>query len=114
MKVKELAEKLGLEPAAGKPGLEREITDGYAGDLLSDVMGKAPEGCIWLTVQGHQNVIAIAVLKEMAAIVLVGGHEPDEDTIEKADQENIPLLLFPGSAFVLAGMIYEAGIGKTG
>ncbi|MDM8538566.1 hypothetical protein QUF70_17560 [Desulfobacterales bacterium HSG17] len=113
MIVKELADKLGLETAAGKQGMERKITDGYAGDLLSDVMGKAPDGCIWLTVQGHQNVVAIAVLKEMAAIVLVGGHEPDEDTIEKADQENIPLLLYPESAFVLAGKIYETGIGKS-
>ncbi|QTA79583.1 DRTGG domain-containing protein [Desulfonema limicola] len=114
MIVRELADKLGLEAVAGKQGMEKKITGGYSGDLLSDVMGKAPEGCIWLTVQGHQNVIAIAVLKEMAAIVLTGDHEPDEDTIEKANQENIPLLLYPESAFVLAGRIYESGIGKTG
>jgi len=114
MIVKELADKLGMKISAGKQGMERKITDGYAGDLLSDVMGNAPDGCIWLTVQGHQNIVAIAVLKEMAAIVLVGGNEPDEDTIEKANQENIPLLLYPESAFVLAGKIYESGIGKKG
>ena len=112
MNVKELSDKLGLEIVAGKQGMERKITDGYAGDLLSDVMGNAPDRCIWLTVQGHQNVVAIAVLKEMAAIVLVGGHKPDKDTIEKANQENIPLLLYPKSAFALAGQIYNVGIGQ--
>lgn len=113
MIVKEIVEKFKLEVAAGKQGLDRQITAGYCGDLLSEVMGKSPEGCMWLTVQGHQNVVAVAVLKDMAAIVLVGGHTPDEDTVEKADQEGIPVLLWPDSAFDLAGRLYEAGIGKT-
>jgi predicted transcriptional regulator len=112
MIVKEIAEKFKLKAAAGKEGLDRQITDGYCGDLLSEVMGKSSEGCIWLTVQGHQNVVAVAVLKDMAAIVLVGGHSPDEDTVEKADQEGIPILLWPDSAFELAGRLYEAGVGK--
>ena len=61
-----------LEAAAGRNGLEREVNAGYCGDLLSDVMANAPVGCIWLTVQGHQNIVAVAVLREMAAVILTG------------------------------------------
>jgi len=111
MLVKELVERFDLTVAGGRSGLEKPALNGYCGDLLSDVMGKAPEGSVWMTVQGHQNIIAVAVLREMAAIVLVGGHQPDADTIAKADAEGIPILLWPGSAFALAGQIHAAGIG---
>ena len=62
MLVKDLVEKFDLSIAAGKNGLDREIMDGYCGDLLSEIMGNAPAGCVWLTVQGHQNIVAVAVL----------------------------------------------------
>jgi predicted transcriptional regulator len=73
-------------------------------------MGKAPIGCVWLTVQGHQNIVAVASLREMAAIIITGGQAADPETIQKADQEDIPILLYPGLAFDLAGQLYEAGV----
>lgn len=112
MRVKDLVEKFDLSIAAGKDGLDREIADGYCGDLLSEVMGNAPSGCAWLTVQGHQNVIAVAVLREMAAIIITGGQKPDAETIQKANQEGIPVLLWPNSSFSLAGRIFNAGVGN--
>ncbi len=108
MIVKELIEQLGLEAVAGQQGLEKAVLGGYCGDLLSDVMGKAPEGCAWLTVQGHQNIVAVAVLRDMAAIIITNGHLPDDETKQKADQEGIPVLLWPNSTFDLAGRIYVA------
>jgi len=110
MTVKDLIDKFGLQTAAGEKGLGRLIKSGYCGDLLSDVMANAPEGCVWLTIQSHQNIIAIAVLREMACIVITGKHTPDAETIGKAESEGIPLLLWPGSAYTLAGSIYLAGI----
>jgi predicted transcriptional regulator len=101
-----------LHVAAGKNGLDRQIMGGYCGDLLSDVMANATSGCIWLTVQTHQNIVPVAVLHEMAAIVLTGGQEPDPETMEKADEEAVPILLWPGSAFELAGRVCEAGVIK--
>lgn len=112
MQVKDLVEKFDLSVAAGKTGLDREIMDGYCGDLLSEVMGNAPAGCVWLTVQGHQNIVAVAVLRELAAIIITGGQEPDEETLRKADQEAIPVLLWPDSSFRLAGRIFSAGVGN--
>jgi predicted transcriptional regulator len=111
--VKELAQKFNLQVAAGQNKLDRRIRGGYCGDLLSDVMANAPDGCIWLTVQTHQNIVSVAVLHEMAAIVLTGGHEPDQETIDKAEQEGVPILMWPNSAFDLAGQVYAAGVANT-
>jgi predicted transcriptional regulator len=112
MMVKDLVDKFDLAVTAGESGLGREVTAGYCGDLLSEVMGNAPAGCAWMTVQGHQNIVAVAVLREMAAIIITGGQIPDDETIKKADQEGIPILLWPNSSFSLAGRLFSAGIGK--
>ncbi len=111
MLVKDLVERFELEVAGGQNGLDREVTEGYCGDLLSEVMGNAPAGCVWMTVQGHQNIVAVAVLREMAAIVVSGGQNPDAETIQKADKEGIPILKWPDSSFRLAGQLFSAGVG---
>ncbi|MBI5577568.1 MAG: serine kinase [Deltaproteobacteria bacterium] len=113
MRVNEFVEFFNLKVIAGEQGLDREIRGGYCGDLLSDVMANAPVGCIWLTIQGHLNIVAVAVLREMAAIVITGGREPDEETVQKADQEHLPLLKWPHSAFDLAGRLYVLGVGAA-
>jgi len=113
LQVREMHSVLNLELKAGEKGLEREIMGGYCGDLLSDVMANSTQGAVWLTVQSHQNIIAVAVLREHAAIVLVNGRNPDEDTRKKADEESVPLLVTPLSAFDLAGRLRELGIGRV-
>jgi hypothetical protein len=96
MMVKDLVDKFGLAVTAGERGLDRKVTEGYCGDLLSEIMGNAPAGCAWMTVQGHQN----------------GGQTPDDETIKKADQEGIPILLWPNSSFSLAGRLFSVGVGN--
>ena len=86
---------------------------GPGSDLLSDVMANSPIGCVWLTVQTHQNIVAVGVLREMAAIILTGGQSPDDETIEKAEAEGIPILLWPSSSFELAGKILQAGLSSA-
>lgn len=112
MKVREIQDYLNLQVVAGARGLEREVTAGYCGDLLSDVMANAQKGGMWLTIQSHQNVVAVAVLRELAAIVFVNGRVPDEETKKKAEAEGIPLLLSPLSSYSLAGKLYGLGIGR--
>jgi len=114
MMVKDLVDKFGLAVTAGEGGLDRNVTDGYCGDLLSEIMGNAPIGCAWMTVQGHQNIVAVAVLREMAAIIITGGQSPDDETIQKADQEGIPILRWPNSSYSLAGRLFSVGIGNPG
>ena len=113
MKVREIQERFALSVACGERGLDREVVGGYCGDLLSDVMAHAPKGGIWMTIQSHQNILAVAVLRELAAIVLVNGRTPDQETAKRADEEGIPILVHQGGSFDLAGRLYENGIGRV-
>ncbi len=110
MQAKALVEQFGLTVAAGEGGLERLVKGGYCGDLLSEVMANAPIGCAWLTIQVHQNIVAVAVLREMAAIIIAGGNTPDEGTRTRADQEGIPVLLTELDSFSMAGKLFKAGV----
>ena len=107
MTVGELAEKLNLKVFSGEKGLDREISGGYVSDLLSDVMGFAKEGSVWVTLQVHKNVMAIATLKELSAVILVKGFEPEADTVEVSNDENIPILGTKEQTFEIAGKIYD-------
>jgi len=107
MKVSELIEKLGLVVYTGSEGLDREITGGYVSDLLSDVMGNGKEGNIWITLQNHMNVVAIASLKDMACIILVKNIVPVSEIINKAAEEGIPILGTGENTFELSGKIYQ-------
>ena len=107
MTVKELVEKMNLTVFCGQENLNNEIKGGYTSDLLSDVMGFAREGQVWITLQTHKNVLAIASLKELAAILLVKGNKPEEDMLEQAIDEGIPVLGTDAQTFETTGMVYQ-------
>lgn len=107
MKVRDIVEKLGLQVCSGEQGLDREIEGGYTSDLLSDVMGNADENYLWVTLQTHKNIMAIASLKELAAIVLVKGYEPEADAAEQSNNEGIPILSSEEEAFELTGRLFQ-------
>jgi predicted transcriptional regulator len=106
----DIAKFFGLETKAGKENLGEEVTGGYASDLLSDVIAHSRKGNIWVTIQTHPNVVAVATMKELAGIILTGGREPDSDTLQKAEEEGIPILLSPLFTFELVGRLYQLGI----
>lgn len=107
MTVQELVDTLGLTVFCGKENLNREIKGGYTSDLLSDVMGHAKEGMIWITLQTHKNVLAIASLKELSAILLVKESQPEEDMLEQAVEEGIPVLGTSDQTFETTGKVYQ-------
>lgn len=107
MKVSDLVKKYNLKVFSGEEGLNNEISGGYVSDLLSDVMGNAAENEVWITLQTHQNVMAIASLKDLAAVILVKGLEPDEDTLEHSNEENVPLLGTSMQTFEMAGKLFN-------
>lgn len=84
-----------------------EVKGGYAGDLLSDVMANSQAGNIWVTRQVHVNIVAVASLKEHAAIVIVQGANPEKETIDRATREGIPILVSDLPEFQLVGRIYQ-------
>lgn len=107
MNVFDIVSRLGFDVISGETGLSREITGGYSSDLLSDVMGNAQEGQAWVTLQTHKNVLAIASLKDLACVIIINNHKPDEDTIAKSNEEGIPMLSTNMSAFETVGKLFE-------
>lgn len=110
IRLAEIIKTLQLKVVCGDQFLDKEIKGGYVSDLLSDVIANINEGDIWITLQGHPNIIAVAVLKELAGIILINGHEPDEETIEKAVAEQLPIITSDLPAFELVGRLYQLGI----
>lgn len=107
MKVSDLVRELNLKVFCGEKGLDTEITGGYTSDLLSDVMGHLEEGMVWITLQTHQNILAVATLKDAAAVLIVNGAEPDEETLEKGREEDVPVLGTQLPSFIVTGKIYQ-------
>lgn len=114
IKLSAVIEKFNLDVQTGDKFLDKEIKGGYVSDLLSDVMANCEEGYIWITLQGHPNIVAVAVLKELAGIVIINNRKPEEETIKKARDENIPIMLSDMNAFDLVGELYGLGISGNG
>lgn len=113
MKLKEIIDKLELSVRCGENNLDRDVTGGCASDMLSNVIAYSKKGDVWVTIQVHSNIVAVAVLKELAAIIIVQGREPADDTIQKAIEENVPILVSKLSTFELVGKLYELGVGRN-
>lgn len=88
----------------------REISCGYTCDLLSWVMAHGAAGMCWVTVQTHLNVVAVATLMDMAAVVAPEGIAFEENVIEKAAEEGVALLQSDKTAYQLCGLLYAAGV----
>ena len=110
MTLSDVARKLGLKPFTSSASLDREVEGAYVGDLLSDVMANAKEGCVWITAQVHPNIVAVAALKDLCGIILAAGRTPDPETVQKAESEGVPILGGDESSFELAGRLYELGV----
>ena len=113
MKLKDIIENLEMRVETAEESVDREVTGGYMSDLLSDVMANSKEGDVWITLQVHPNIIAVATLKDLAGIIIVQGRKPEKETIEKAQSENIPILVSDLQAFEIAGRLYQMGISGT-
>ena len=107
MTVQQIAETLKLKVFSGESGLNKEVHGAYVSDLLSDVMGNAIEGLIWVTLQAHKNVMAVASLKDLSAVVIVKGIEPDSEMVTKSNEEGIPVLGTDNNTFEMSGKLYK-------
>lgn len=108
MKVNDLVKLLNCKVVNEGNHISDEVTGGYTSDLLSDVMGNIEEGMIWITLQTHRNVVAVASLREVAAIVLIGGVVLETDALDQAVSECITVLSSPLPAFEASGIAYAA------
>lgn len=87
-----------------------EISAGYTSDLLSCVMSGAPHQGLWVTLQAHTNIVAVAALLDLSAVVITEAAMPDAATINKANQEGITLLSTRRNSFHVVGKLWELGL----
>ena len=90
--------------------MDRQITCGGVCDVLSWMLAHGRKGMAWITVQTHLNVIAVAVLKDMAAVILPEGLTMDEAMLKKAEEEGILVLSTPLTAYEVCAKMVSAGI----
>ena len=109
MKIDDIVQRLQLDIVTSAD-LDREITGGYASDLLSCVMASAKAGSVWVTLQAHPNVVAVASLLELSGVIVTEGVSPDPETINKAQQVGIALLSTDKDTFTVAGELAAMGI----
>ena len=99
MLVKDILKPLGCSVLTCPEGLEREVRGAYCCDLLSWVIGRAEHGSAWLTVMTNLNIVAVAVMAEIACIVITEGAQPGDDVLASATQNGVTLLSTKLSTF---------------
>lgn len=109
MLMSDIASKLNLTKRVDG-AQDVDVTRGYASDLLSDVLANAKASDVWVTNQKHQNCVAVASLLGLAAMVIAGGIEPDDNTMEKAVAEQVALYTSNLPLFEVVGRMYELGV----
>jgi len=106
----QIAQELGLDNRTDTAILNTDVTGGYTGDLLSCTMARAQEGNVWITIQAHPNIVAVASLLGLSGIIIAEGVEPSEATIEKAKEHAVPILTSPLTCFTLSGKLFAMGV----
>lgn len=107
MNVGEVVDRLSLEVDTSNADLGRSVTGCYISDLLSDVMANAREGDLWVTLQTHPNIAAVASLKNLAGIIITNSRRPEEETVRKAEGERIFIATSSASTFEVGGMLFN-------
>jgi predicted transcriptional regulator len=108
MTVQNLIDEFSLEVlCCGDKAAEKEVKGGYCGDLLSWVMSRANEGDCWLTVMGNVNSVGVAVLADVACIVLTENAAFDDDALRRAKENGVIVLQTEMNTYEAATKIYE-------
>ncbi len=112
MNLQDIITKIGLKMLTS---VESDLSSvnpasGYTSDLLSCVMAGAPKKSIWITLQAHGNIIAVATLLDLAAVIITEGAIPDPSTIEKANEEGVILLSTSLPTYTVVGQLWEMGL----
>lgn len=110
MLLHDIAQILALQNVGSSLSQEQQATGVYISDLLSLVMGNGKEGHIWLTHQGHQNIVALATLLNLSCVIVGGGMVCQEETIRKAAEESVVLFTSELPLYELAGRLYALGL----
>jgi len=107
MKLDNVVKEISLDLKTCNSCLNNQVTGAYVSDLLSDVMANSKDGNIWITLQMHMNIVAVAGLNNLAGIIVVGGRQPAQEILKKAETEKVAIMTTPLTTFEIAGRLYQ-------
>ena len=113
MTVSEIAELISAENMTPDTDPHKTVACGYVCDLLSWVMAHGRKDMAWITVQTHMNVIAVASLMEMSAVIIPEGIRMEAASLAKAREEGIAVLQSPKNAYEICALLASAGLPGT-
>jgi predicted transcriptional regulator len=106
----DIVKRLDLTLLAGEAPPDAEVAGAYCGDMLSDVIAHAGKGDLWITIQIHMNIIPVAAMKEVCAVIIANGKRPEPDVLAKARRERVRVLGSSLNSFQIACRLHEAGV----
>ncbi|MBN2004119.1 MAG: serine kinase [Anaerolineae bacterium] len=110
MTLREIVEKLGFKVLVGEEQLDQEARGGYVADLLSCVMAGAKAQSVWVTLQTHANIVAVAALNELACIVIAENAVVPQATLDKAEEQDVVILSSPEPVYETVGRLIALGV----
>jgi hypothetical protein len=87
-----------------------EVESGYCSDLLSCVMTGAEPNSVWVTLMAHGNIVAVAALLDISAVIITEDAQPEEGTLKLAREKGVTLLSSPHDSFYIIGKLWELGL----
>ncbi len=111
MKLKKIVDDLNLKVLTPRDDIESvEVISGYCSDLLSCVMTGAEADALWITLMAHGNIVAVAALLDLSAVVITEDAQPEKETLEQAKEKGVILLSTPKDSFHIIGKLWEMGL----
>ena len=110
MKLQEIVAAAGLTVQTAPQRLDTEVTGGYASDLLSCAMAKGQKDNLWVTLQAHPNIVAVASLLDLAGIIVTEGKKLDAGTVEKANEQDVCIMTTEHATFTIVARLAELGV----
>jgi imidazolonepropionase-like amidohydrolase len=111
MNLKAIIDQLNLTVLTASQPLDQVVpATGYTSDLLSCVMAGGKNKGIWVTLQAHMNIVAVAALLELSAVIITEGAMPDSATIDRAKEQGVTLLASKAPSFEVVGRLWEMGL----
>ena len=110
MTINELVGSVGLKPL--NTFEDRDVSGVFVSDMVSDVMANAKSGELWITIQTHKSIMLAANLVDVSAVIITGGKEIPQETVEMADKYGIAILTSEHPTYELVGKLIQLGLGK--
>jgi hypothetical protein len=90
--------------------LAREVGVAFAADLMSDVLCYDVSRGLLITGLINPQIVRTAEMADVSAILMVRDKKPLPETIQLAEETDIPLMGTPITMFEACGRLYAAGL----